>query len=62
MCSSLLAGYLAVFFICLFIINFAYSWGPMCWVYPAEVRSFDSRIITVANHQFGVDMNLIWPL
>ena len=25
-------GFLAVFFICLFIINFAYSWGPMCWV------------------------------
>lgn len=30
-------GYLAVFFVCIFIINFAYSWGPMCWVYPAEI-------------------------
>ena len=31
------SGYLAVFFVCIFVINFAYSWGPMCWVYPAEI-------------------------
>ena len=31
------AGYTAVLFICMFVIHFAYSWGPMCWVYPAEI-------------------------
>ena len=34
---SAMAGYTAVLFICFFVIHFAYSWGPMCWVYPAEI-------------------------
>ena len=21
----------------MFVINFAYSWGPICWIYPAEI-------------------------
>lgn len=31
------AAYSIAVFICFFIINFAYSYGPIAWLYPAEI-------------------------
>jgi hypothetical protein len=30
-------------FICLFIVNFAYSMGPIAWLYPAEIFPLSVR-------------------
>merc|ERR1712224_676267 len=40
--------------VCGFVINFAYSWGPMVWVYCAEIFPLRSRarcvgVTTTAN-------------
>lgn len=30
-------GYAAIVAVCIFVVGFAISWGPLCWVYPAEI-------------------------
>ena len=36
-------GYLIVVFVCLFVVNFAYSWGPCGWIIPSEVFPLSVR-------------------
>ena len=47
-------GYVVVFFICFFVFNFAYSWGPIAWVVTSEIFPLQTRgtavsITTAAN-------------
>lgn len=47
-------GYVVVFFVCFFVFNFAYSWGPVAWVvtseiFPLNVRGIAVSITTAAN-------------
>ena len=37
------AGYIVVALICLFVVNFAYSWGPCGWIIPAEIYPLRQR-------------------
>ena len=37
------AGYLIVVFVCLFVVNFAYSWGPVGWIVPSEIFPLSVR-------------------
>ncbi|KAF0717221.1 Aste57867_2423 [Aphanomyces stellatus] len=44
-----------------FIFNFAISWGPICWIYPAEifpmrVRAMAVSLSTMANWAMGALM------
>ena len=47
-------GYIVVFFVCFFVFNFAYSWGPIAWVvtseiFPLQIRGIAVSITTAAN-------------
>lgn len=47
-------GYVVVFFVCFFVFNFAYSWGPIAWVvtseiFPLHVRGVAVSVTTAAN-------------
>lgn len=62
-----LAGWLAVIATCFFVVNFAYSWGPICWVYPAEifpmrVRAKAVSIATLCNWVMNVSVASMVPL
>jgi len=41
-------GNAIIAFICLFIVNFAYSWGPIAWIIPAEVFPINVRAKGIA--------------
>jgi SP family sugar:H+ symporter-like MFS transporter len=50
-----------------FVFNFAISWGPVCWIYPAEifplnVRSVAVSLSTMANWLMGVVMTWVVKL
>ncbi|KAL4118772.1 hypothetical protein PRIC2_011094 [Phytophthora ramorum] len=58
-------------FICLgsafFVFNFAISWGPVCWIYPAEifplnVRASGVALSTAANWAMGAVMTEVVKL
>eukprot|EP01047_Picozoa_sp_COSAG01_P029297 COSAG01_NODE_2004_length_8669_cov_52.796499_2_plen_396_part_00 len=60
-------GYVAVLFICAFVINFAYSWGPICWIYPSEIfpmraKSKAVSIATCGNWVTNMVFGKITPL
>ncbi|SAM01745.1 hypothetical protein [Absidia glauca] len=60
-------GWVAVAFIYIYIANFAYSWGPIGWVIPAEifplsVRSKAMAISTSANWMCNFIIGLITPI
>jgi len=62
-----LAGYGVVFFICLFIVFFAISWGPICWLYPAEifpmrVRAKAVSLSTLCNWVMNVIVSDMVPV
>jgi len=42
------AGNAIIAFICLFIVNFAYSWGPIAWIIPAEIFPINVRAKGIA--------------
>lgn len=53
-CSGQEVGAIVVFFVCFFVFNFAYSWGPVAWVvtseiFPLNVRGIAVSITTAAN-------------
>jgi len=59
-------GYAILVLICLFIINFAYSWGPVGWIIPAEifplaVRGKAISITTCVNWIFNFAVGLVTP-
>jgi len=46
--SQSAAGNAIIAFICLFIVNFAYSWGPIAWIIPAEIFPINVRAKGIA--------------
>nr|QMS54609.1 hexose transporter [Gongronella sp. w5] len=61
------AGWTAVAFVYLYIANFAYSFGPLGWVIPAEmfplrIRSKAMSITTSANWMNNFIIGLITPI
>ncbi|GLE03420.1 hypothetical protein PINS_up012322 [Pythium insidiosum] len=61
------AGYIIVVGTSFFIFNFAISWGPVCWIYPAEifplnVRAKSVSLSTMANWIMGTCMTFVVKL
>lgn len=59
-------GWVCVAFIYIFIANFAYAWGPIGWVIPAEIFPLRSRakamsVTTSANWMCNFIIGLIVP-
>ncbi|CDS04048.1 hypothetical protein LRAMOSA07003 [Lichtheimia ramosa] len=59
-------GWVAVVFVYFFIANFAYSWGPIGWVYASEIFPLRARakamsISTSANWMCNFIVGLITP-
>jgi MFS family permease len=60
-------GWVSVAFIYIFIANFAYAWGPIAWVIPAEIFPLRSRakgmsVSTSANWMCNFIIGLITPI
>lgn len=55
--TNITAGWCAIVFIYLFVVNFAYSWGPIGWILPAEIYPLQHRAravsITTATNWLG---------
>jgi len=61
------AGYVILIGTAFFIFNFAISWGPVCWIYPAEIFPMNVRakavsLSTMANWVMGTCMTWIVKL
>lgn len=60
-------GWVSVAFIYIFIANFAYAWGPIAWVIPAEIFPLRARakgmsVSTSANWMCNFIIGLIVPI
>ncbi|KAF1325438.1 Major facilitator superfamily, partial [Globisporangium splendens] len=60
-------GYVILIGTAFFIFNFAISWGPVCWIYPAEIFPLNVRakavsLSTMANWVMGTCMTWIVKL
>ncbi|OQR97420.1 sugar transporter [Thraustotheca clavata] len=42
------AGWTIIVFSAFFVFNFAISWGPVCWIYPAEIFPLNARAKAVS--------------
>jgi len=65
-CTSSL-GWLMIISIAFFIANFAVSWGPLCWIYPAEInptriRSKAVSLSTATNWSIAIAMSWVVKL
>ncbi|KAK4440875.1 Sugar transport protein 8 [Sesamum alatum] len=49
-------AYLTVFLICVFVMGFAWSWGPLGWLIPSEIFPLETR---PAGFFFAVSCNMI---
>ncbi|PHT44849.1 Sugar transport protein 13 [Capsicum baccatum] len=47
---------IVVISICVFVMGFAWSWGPLGWLIPSEIYSLETR---TAGFFFTVSMNMI---
>jgi len=61
------AGYVIIIGTAFFIFNFAISWGPVCWIYPAEIFPLNVRakavsLSTMANWIMGTCMTWVVKL
>ncbi|KAJ0391070.1 hypothetical protein P43SY_011092 [Pythium insidiosum] len=61
------SGYVIVVGTSFFIFNFAISWGPVCWIYPAEIFPLNVRakavsLSTMANWVAGTMMTWVVKL
>uniref|UniRef100_K3X9T4 Hexose transporter 1 n=1 Tax=Globisporangium ultimum (strain ATCC 200006 / CBS 805.95 / DAOM BR144) TaxID=431595 RepID=K3X9T4_GLOUD len=61
------AGYIIIIGTAFFIFNFAISWGPVCWIYPAEIFPLNVRakavsLSTMANWVMGTCMTWVVKL
>ncbi|KAI9909823.1 hypothetical protein PsorP6_010076 [Peronosclerospora sorghi] len=61
------SGYAIIVATSLFVFNFAISWGPVCWIYLAEIfqlniRSMVVSLSTMANWLMGVVMTWVVKL
>ncbi|OMH85464.1 High-affinity glucose transporter [Zancudomyces culisetae] len=64
---STVASWVSVIFIYIFIIFFAFSWGPVGWIYPAEifsttVKAKGTSITTACNWGMNFLVALLSPL
>ncbi len=53
-----MAAWIALFFMCFYICAYAWSWGPLPWLYAAEVQFLETRsagqsIATLINLLFS---------
>jgi len=65
-CTSA-SGYIIIIGTAFFIFNFAISWGPVCWIYPAEIFPLNVRakavsLSTMANWVMGTCMTWVVKL
>ncbi|KAI0220476.1 hypothetical protein L0F63_006055 [Massospora cicadina] len=65
--SNLGASFTVIVFIYIFVAGFAFSWGPIAWIYPAEifpmrVRSKGSSLTTASNWAFNYLISLLTPI
>ena len=63
---SKLVGYICITSIYIYVISFAYSWGPVCWLLPTEIFPLSQRakgvsITTGANFCFNFLVGLFTP-
>jgi len=61
------SGYIIVIGTSFFIFNFAISWGPVCWIYPAEIFPMNVRakavsLSTMSNWIMGTCMTWVVKL
>jgi SP family sugar:H+ symporter-like MFS transporter len=61
------SGIIIIIGSCFFIFNFAIAWGPVCWIYPAEIFPLNIRatavsLSTMANWLMGVIMTWVVQL
>ncbi|KAI9295089.1 sugar transporter [Neoconidiobolus thromboides FSU 785] len=61
------ASYSTIVFIYTFVAGFAYSWGPIGWIYPSEIfplsiRSKAISISTASNWLFNYIVGLLVPI
>jgi|UniRef100_K3X774 sugar porter (SP) family MFS transporter len=61
------AGYIIIVGTAFFIFNFAISWGPVCWIYPAEIFPMNVRakavsLSTMSNWVMGTCMTWVVKL
>jgi len=64
--ESSLVGYTCIVSIYIYVISFAYSWGPVCWLLPTEIFPMSQRakgvsITTGANFLFNFLVGLLTP-
>ena len=60
-------GYFVVLFAGLYVIGFAYSWGPVVWVYCSEMFPLRERgkatgLTTFFNYFFTAIVGLVFPI
>ncbi|KAJ1653238.1 hypothetical protein IWQ61_006598 [Dispira simplex] len=65
--DNLAASYATIVFVYIFVAGFAYSWGPIGWIYPSEifplhVRAKATSISTAANWLFNFAIGQIAPI
>ncbi|KAI8866858.1 general substrate transporter [Ramicandelaber brevisporus] len=65
--SSHAAMYTCIVFVYVFVAGFAYSWGPVGWIYPAEIyplhiRSKATSLTTASNWLFNFAIGQIAPI
>lgn len=46
-----------VILVCLFVMSFAWSWGPMGWLLPSEIFPIETR---TAGFSFAVSTNMMF--
>ncbi|KAJ9057588.1 hypothetical protein DSO57_1021133 [Entomophthora muscae] len=61
------ASYSVIVFIYIFVAGFAFSWGPIAWIYPGEifptrVRSKATSLTTASNWAFNYVVSLFTPI
>ena len=60
------AGYIAIASVYLYVIHFAYSWGPVCWLMPTELFPLKQRargvgMTTTANFLCNLAVAELFP-
>ena len=61
------AAWIALFFMCFYICAYAWSWGPLPWLYAAEVQFLETRsagqsIATLINLLFSFVIGQACPV
>lgn len=61
------ASYVTIILLCIFLIFFALSWGPIGWIYPAEIypqmiRANAMGVTTSCSYLFNLFISMISPV